>query len=138
MSIQRFANDRVVGGFNHCRKMQQHLFGLFALGNVTHKTREKTLAGQINLAHRKVHWKYRAILPTAGDLTSNADDLRPAGPAIFGEITIMLLVIWRGHQDIDISADDLSGLITKNALGCGIHRLDDAALVNRDNALNSR
>jgi hypothetical protein len=50
----------------------------------------------------------------------------------------VLLAIRRGHQHADILANELVGGIAEDALRGGVDRLDDPALVDRDDAVDRR
>ena len=65
---------------------------------------EAALAGDGRLAHRQMQRKRRPVTPQSGDLAAGADDLRHAGREIPGEIVIVLLMVGRRHQHVDVAA----------------------------------
>ena len=72
------------------------------------------------------------------DLAADADDLGLAGREIAREVAVVLLVIGRRHQHADIAADDLVCGIAEQPLGAGVERLDAAAGVDHDDAVDGR
>ena len=50
----------------------------------------------------------------------------------------MLVVVRRGHQQADVTADDLRLRVTEQPLGAGIEGFDAAPAVDHDDAVNRR
>ena len=74
---------------------------------VVQRSGELALPADRHLADRQMQREGGAVLPPAHHLPSDADDLRHAGGEVAGEIAIVLLVIRRRHQHVDVLADDL-------------------------------
>ena len=51
------------------------------------------------------------------DLAFPPDDVGIAGPEITLEVSIVLLVVRRRREDLDVLADDLLGSVSEEALG---------------------
>ena len=60
-----------------------------------------------DLADRQMQRKRRAVLPTPLHLASDPDDLGAAGRQIARQIRVVLLVIRRRHQHVDVAAEHL-------------------------------
>ena len=50
----------------------------------------------------------------------------------------MLVPIGRGHEHLDVLADDLFGSITKQSLRRRVESIDDSTFINRDDSLDNR
>lgn len=120
-----------------------HLLGLselllkpVALGQVMNDAGEDSPVADTRLTHRKVDRKNLPILPTRLHLPANTDDPSVRGLPIRRQVTVVLVPIRRGHQDADVSADDLALAIAKEALCRGVEGLDGPELVDRDDAVD--
>ena len=89
------------------------------------------------LAHRQMNWKHRAVFAPAAHFPTDADDLLDPGADIVGEIPVVLCTIIVGHQDFDVSSDELGGLVAEHASRGGIDVLDNACRIDNDNGGSS-
>ena len=117
--------------------LAQPLLELHARAEVVQHPGELALTLDEHLAHREVQRECRAVLATARHLAADADDLRVAGREVAGQVGVMLLVIRRGHQRVDIDADELRFRVSEQALGAAIERLDAPARIDHDNAVDA-
>src|SRR4030095_4995144 len=101
-----------------------------------HKTREHPPFGQPHFADGQIHRKTTAILALPNDFAADSDDFGVTCPEVIRKITVVLGTIRRGHQNRHIPTDDFAGLITKDSFGGSVYRLDEAALVNGDDAFD--
>ena len=60
-----------------------------------------------HFADRQMQRKRRPVLAQARDLAPDADDLLHAGREIAREVGVVLFVIGRRHQHVDVPADNL-------------------------------
>src|SRR6202140_90088 len=60
-------------------------------------------------SYREKRRKPRAVLAQAFDLAADADDVRDTSAGITLEIAVVLRAVWRGHQDADVSTEELLG-----------------------------
>ena len=70
------------------------------------------------------------IFAPAADLTTNADDLLGACSKIVGKVAVVLRPIRFGHQNVDVVANELGNVVSKQALGCRIYAFDDTAVID--------
>ena len=91
-----------------------------------------------HLADRQVERKRRAVPAQSGHLAADADDLLHAGREIAREIGVVLLVIRRRHQHVDVLADDVALGVPEQPLGRRIERFDAAVRVDDDDAVDRR
>ena len=101
-----------------------------------HNAGEHAAAGKEHLAHRQLDRKRLAILADSLDLPADADDLGLAGLEIGLDVGIVPVAVWRRHQNAQVLADRLFGGIAEHAFGGGVERVDDAALVRRDDGVH--
>ena len=80
--------------------------------------------------------KVRAVLPPADHFAADADDLFLPGGQVAGKITVVFLSIGRRHEDLDVLTDHFLRGITEQPLGGGVDRLDEAPLVDADDAID--
>ena len=79
-----------------------------------------------------------AVVPKGRDLSANADDLLHTRLEILGEVGVVLLVIGRRHQHVDVASQDLVFAVAEQAFRGWIERLDAAAFVDDDDAVYRR
>ena len=60
-----------------------------------------------HLADRQMQRKGGPVLSPAGHLASDADDFRHARGEVVGHVPIVLFVVRRRHQQVDVLADHL-------------------------------
>ena len=84
---------------------------------------------------RQLHRKQRAVAAATGHLAADADDLGLAGLEIALEVPVMLLMLWRRHQQADIAPDDLRFGIAEQLLSTAVERLDDSLGTDDDDAV---
>ena len=87
---------------------------------------------ELHLANSEFHREIGAILALRLHLPANADDALLAGAQVSGQVTVMFLLMRRGHEHLDVAPDHLTGSVAEQ-LFCGFAEiLDNAALVDRD------
>ena len=74
---------------------------------------ELSLPADRHFANRQMERERRPVTAAAGDLTTDPDDRRLPGREIPGEVAVVLFVIGRGHQDVDVTPDDLGSGIAE-------------------------
>ena len=67
---------------------------------------------------------------------ANADDSGLTRVQVSGEIAVVMFAIGRGHEQLDVLANQFVGAVGENALCGGVSRLDDAALIDGDDSVN--
>jgi hypothetical protein len=72
------------------------------------------------------------------DLAADADDATFAGVAVVGQIAVMLVGVAARHQGFDVAADHLGSRIAKKFLAGLVEGKNGAALVDDDDAVDSR
>ncbi len=111
-------------------------FEPFALGEVANQAGEEALAAEVDFAHGKVNGKHRAVLALADDFAADADDSRVARGEVARHVVVMLRSIRLRHENAHVLANHLAGAVAEHLLGCGVHRVHDAVMVNGDDALD--
>ena len=96
------------------------------------------LAAEHHLADRQVQRKRRAVLAAPGHLAADADDLLDAGREIAREVAVVLLVIRRRHQHVDVAPEHFGLAVAEQPLGGRIERFDAAVRVDDDDAVDGR
>ena len=89
------------------RLLAQLLLHLHSRAEIVEDAGELPLAVDRDLADRQMQRKRRAVLPPALHLASDADDLGSTGRQIARQIGVVLLVIRRRHQHVDVPAEHL-------------------------------
>ena len=112
-------------------------FELFALGEVANQAGEEPLAAEVDFAHRKVNGKHRAVLALADDFAADADDSRVARGEVARHVVVMLRSIRLRHEHAHVLTNHLAGAVAEHLLGCGVHGVHDAAMLNGDDALTA-
>ena len=113
-------------------------FDATSLGQIVQDARELGFAIEHHLANRQVQRERRAVLSASGDLASDADDLLDVGGLISREIMVVLLVIRRRHEDVDVAPDDLRLAITEQSFRRRIERLDASVSIDDDDRVDGR
>src|SRR3954470_13988163 len=103
-----------------------------AFGNIAHDASEKAPAAARPFRNRKIKRYQRAILALTLYFTTDADDLRDAGPVIVCQVIIVLIAMQPRHQHLDVLSDDLSGLIAEDTLRGRVEGLDSTDFINND------
>ncbi len=116
----------------------QRFLGLLALRQVVDDPGEEAAAVESHLADREVEGEDRAVLSPAGHLASEPDDAGLSRLQIPLQIAVVLLGVRRRHQHVDVATDDLVGPVAEEALARGVEQLDRAALVDDDDAVDTR
>ena len=92
----------------------------------------------MGLADGQLHREDGAVLASAVDLADGADDRRGAGPEVARQASVVLGLAGVGEEHLEVVADDLVGGVAEDPLGGRVHRLDDAGVVEGDDAVNGR
>jgi len=115
---------------------QVFLFQPFALRDVADETGEDFSIAQLDFTDRQIDGKQGAVFFAGKSFAPDPDNLGVAGPLVVANITVVLLTVRGGHQQVDVLADDFTGLIAKDFFGSGIERLNGPVFVNGDNSLD--
>ena len=107
-----------------------------ALCDVTHDPGEIAALVQPEFAHGQVHRERRAVLAQPLDFPAAADDLRPARREIVGDVAVVRAPMRLRHERPDVAPDDLPGLVSEQALGRRVERLDGAHAVDGDDPVD--
>ena len=114
--------------------LAQRVLGLFALGDVPGDAGEQAPPGDPHFTDLQLHREGRAVLAPAVDDAPLADDLGLPGIQIVGKVAIMLGTAGLGQQHPDVIAHHLVRRIAEHVLGPRTEGLDDARLVDGDDA----
>ena len=82
--------------------------------------------------------KRRPVLAAGDDLPADADDSPLAGPDVTAEVLVVLLLVRRRHEQLDVAADHLGRGEPEQPLGRRVERLDDASFVDGDEGIDGR
>ena len=99
---------------------------------------ELAFPGDRHLADGQVERKDAAVAAAARHLPADADDPGVAGRHVAAQIAVVLVVVGRRHQHVDVAADDLGARISEQPFGSGIERLDVPALIDDDDPVDRR
>ncbi len=116
--------------------LEDFLFEAFAFRDVAHQAGENAALADVGRAHRQVHREFRAVLASAAHFAPDPDDAALACLMIMIEVAVVLRAVWLRHEHRDVVPDHFLRGITEDALGGGIDRLDDAAFIDRDDAVD--
>ena len=119
----------------HLLGLAQLLLHALARRDVADEAGEDLLARKHYLADRELDREDRAVLALRLHRPADSDDPLLAGPQIAFEVAVMGLGIGRGHQHVDVPADDLACGIAEQALGRVAEGLHDALGVDRDDGV---
>ena len=108
------------------------------VGNIASDAGEQQALRQMHRPHREVHRKHRAVLAQAFDLAADADDPGLPGRQIVLNVLVMIATIGLRHQQPDVVPDHLVGGIAEHPLGGMVETLDDAAIIDGDDAVHRR
>src|SRR5215467_12794648 len=78
---------------------------LLAFGEISDEAGEKLSIARLHLTDGKLHRKSRAVLALSYDDTSDTDDLALAGLAVPIQVGIVVLTVWRRHENPDVLPD---------------------------------
>src|SRR5437867_8279661 len=81
--------------------------------------------------------KRAPIFAQSRDLATDTDDPLRAGRQIALEVPVVFFVVRSGHQDIDVSAEDLGARVPEQSFRRWIKGLDASATVDDDDAVDS-
>src|SRR4029453_5090024 len=110
--------------------LEKCLFQAPPLAQIADDTCEIFHAIGYERAYCQVDRKEGAVLSLTLNLAPDTDDLLPAGFDIIGQVGVMLLAIWRRHQNAYFLAKQLLRLVAEQPLRRRIHRLVCSALVD--------
>ena len=107
-----------------------------ALGEVVQHARELTFALDRHLADRQVERERAAVASTPGHLAARPDDRGDARVEIPIEIAVVLVVIRRRHQHLDVATHHFGLGVAEQPLRAGIERFDVSLAVDDDDAVD--
>src|SRR5262249_24072425 len=105
------------------------------LGYVADKAGEKGPVSRSHFSDCQLHRERRAVLALADREPSDSNDSPFSGPPVSLDVAIVILAVWRGHQQVDILSYQLCRAIAELPLGRRAERLDDSALVDHDHCI---
>lgn len=107
-----------------------------SLGDVPEDAGEEATAADVKLADGEVDGEDGAVLAAAEDLAADADDAALAGLAVAGEVAVMAGAVGLGHEGADVASEELSWGPSEHPLGSRVDGVDEAAVVDGDDALD--
>src|ERR1700730_5574881 len=116
-------------------QLLQPRFGLLPLGQVADEAGEEALIARPHLSDGKLHRKSRAVPALADDQSADSDDSPFSGAQISLEIPIVILPVWRRHQELDVFSKHSRRGESEQPLGRRTERLDDSVLVDDDHRI---
>ena len=111
--------------------------GLLTFGEIADEAGEEALLGDFGFADRKLEWKRRAVLALADDDPADADDPPLAGELVALQVAVMILPVWRRHQNLDVLSQSFLGAVAEQPLRGRAEGLHDAALVDDDHGIGN-
>ena len=130
-AVQRLLDVRAQLAF----AVAQCLLGRLALGDVANDAAEVALFSDAHFAHPQLQRHPGAVLAQPGHRAADADDLGGVSVEVVGKVAVVLLVVGRGHQHVEVAADHLVGLPAENPFGGGVVALHDAVRVDREDGV---
>src|SRR6185437_4174494 len=118
-------------------QLLQSGFRFLSLGQIADKTGKKTIVSGFHLADRELHRKSGSVFPLADDDAADADDPAFAGGLVALQIGVVILTVWRWHQDLDVLAQRLGALVSEQPFGGAAERLHDAVFIDDDHRLRN-
>ena len=113
------------------RTLRRVALRLFELVDITRDANENPVFPKHYLGHGKFHGEGRAVLVPAGHFTGAfADDLALARLEIFVEVPVVQPRIGRGHQNREVFADELLGLVAEHSFRRPVERFDLAGFAD--------
>jgi hypothetical protein len=97
---------------------------------------EVFLAVDLHLADREMQRELLAVAAHAGHGAADADDPALAGVEMMADISVVLRSIRLGHQHADVAAEHIGFGMAEHVFGRMIERLDAAARVDHDDAVD--
>ena len=137
-STESLADDRIVGLLDDGREPLAHFLHPLPFGDITHDAGEDAALAQPGLAHRQVQRKGGSVFSTPAHLAAAPDDFALTRPLVVGEVGIVLVVIGRRHEHVDVVSHNLVAGIAEDARRGRVHRADDAPFVDSDDAVDGR
>jgi len=107
-----------------------------SLGDVAEDAGEEASFSDVELADGEVDGEDGAVLAAAEDLAADADDAALAGLAVAGEVAVMTGAVGLGHEGADVASKKLAGGPSEHAFGGRVDGVDEAAVVDGDDALD--
>ncbi len=102
------------------------------LGNVTDDADEQSPATDVHLADTEFYRKLAAVLLAGLHLAPLAYDAGDTRAPVRFQIAVMQHGVRFSHQHLDVLPDHLGTGIAKHLLGARAERVDNAAVVDRD------
>ena len=135
-------DDRVHGGFEDrpCPRLAilKLADGMAQVGDIAGDAGEHAAVAKMQFADGKVHGKGAAVLAKADDFAADADDLFLPGGQVIIQVAVVLVAVWLGHEHLDVLAEDLVRRVAEESLRRRVHRLDNAARVDREDGIHGR
>ena len=120
------------------RRLAQLILELGAPRQIVQDAGEVLLAVDLELAHRQVQRELLAVAAQPGDGAADADDPALAGLEVMPDVAVVLRSIGLGHQHADVLAEHVGFAVTEHLLGGMVERLDAAARIDHDDAVDGR
>src|SRR5262249_53921678 len=109
-----------------------------AIADVVQNAGELPLTADRHLADGKVERKGRSVATTAGHFTADPDNVRRPARQIPRDVAVVLVVVWRRHEDADIAAHHLRSWIAEQTLRSAVEGLNVSVAVDHDDAVDCR
>ena len=121
-----------------CLAFPKLAFEAHALRQIVQHARELAFASHPHLGDGQLDRKQRAVAAAPSDFTADADDRRFTGLEVAFQVFVMLLMLWRGHQQADVAAHHLRFGVSKQVLSAPVERFDVAPGIDDDDAVERR
>ena len=135
-------DDAIRGGVDDrapsCFTRTKLLVESHPLAEIVEHAGELAFALDRHLADREMERERCAVATAPGHLTATADDRGDACVEIPAKIRVVLFVIRRRHQHVDVAADRLGRGIPEQPFGAAIEGLNRTFAVDDDDAVNRR
>ena len=115
----------------------QCAFGRVSGGQVVYNAAEVNAVPIPELADRKMQRKMRSAPFLAGDFSPDADDFAFTDIEVVADVGIVVFGPRFWHQATDVASDHLVVRIPEQGLSRSVGGPDDAAVVNRQNGIDS-
>ena len=135
---RHFAHRRQAGNMDELGlQFLQARLGLLPFGQVADEARKETLVRRPHFADRQFHRECGAVFPFSDNDAPDADDPALPGPQIALQIAVVTFTIGRGHEHLDVLADDFVRAVSEQPLRGNTERLHDPALVDHDHGVGN-